>query len=79
MIDAVTKANVAWRALHDPHAPDLMTPQVVGREDRPIEFLNGVSVRPTVLVGESTPDLVVVPALDEDVRPSLARNLDWVE
>ena len=79
LLDALTKSNAAWRALHDRSAPDLFEPLAVGTDHRPIEFANGVRVDPAVVAGgDVRPDLVVVPGLDDNVYSSLERNRHWV-
>lgn len=79
VLDTLTKAETAWRFLRAPAAADpLFDVAAVGVDDRPIGFANGVSATPGAVADRvRTPDLVVVPGLDDDVLASLERNLHW--
>ncbi len=79
VLDTLTKSNEAWRYLRDPDAADLFEAVAVGPSDQPIRFINGVELHPGVTVDDAeTPDLVIVPGLDDNVRPSVDRNIHWV-
>lgn len=80
VLDALAKADTAWRFLVRPDGQGAFEPMAVGVDERPITFAHGVQVSPTAVAGrDPAPDLVVVPGLDDDVLPSLARNGHWVE
>ena len=80
VLDAIAKSNDAWRFLTGDEGPPLFEPHVVGLNQRPIRFLNGVTVNPTAVAGrDATPEIVVVPGLDDNVPPSLKANYGWVE
>ncbi len=79
VLDALTKSNAAWRFLREPNAPDLFEAIAVGTSAGPIRFTNGVELHPSVIADAAeTPDLVVVPGLDDNVRPSIDHNRHWV-
>lgn len=79
VVDALGKADAAWRFVGGPSEADVFDPALVGLDDRPVQFINGLSARPTVVVDDArTPDLVVVPGLDDNVTPSLDLNAGWV-
>lgn len=79
VLDTLTKSNAAWRFLGEPGAPDLFDGIAVGTSTDPIRFMNGVELHPSAIADTAgTPDLVVVPGLDDGVRPSVDQNRHWV-
>ena len=79
VLDTMTKSNSAWRHLGDPSAPDLFTVRACGPDGGDARFHGGVTLPGTFdPVDDPTPDLVVVPGLDDDVESSLERNRGWI-
>ncbi len=79
VLDTMIKSNDAWRAIGDPHADDLFTVHAAGPDGGPASFRHGVTLPSTLdPTADPTPDLVVVPGLDDDVTTSLERNRSWV-
>ena len=79
VLDSLAKADLAWRVLGDPQAPPIFDVTAVGLGRRPVAFTAGMRVSPSIQASDApTPDLVVVPGLDDDVAPSLERNAGWV-
>lgn len=79
VLDTITKSNDAWRRVGDPNAPDLFAARASGPDGRTARFRGGVSLRATFdPASDPTPDLVVVPGLDDSVPDSMVRNVAWV-
>jgi transcriptional regulator GlxA family with amidase domain len=80
LMDALNKADFSW-ALEDPARTDrVFAVRLVGLNRRPVDCRDGVRLYPTARADEiPTPDLVVVPGLDDDLAPSFIRNRAWVD
>ncbi|MDH4119000.1 MAG: helix-turn-helix domain-containing protein [Acidimicrobiia bacterium] len=79
VFDPLVKSDTAWRFLHEPSAPDVFSPAIVGTGDGPIRFSSEVSARPHAVAGvDPPPDLVIVPGLGDVIPPSLEANEHWV-
>jgi transcriptional regulator GlxA family with amidase domain len=79
LMDALRKADRAWRMTHDPTAETVFDVRLVGVDDRPIACRDGVVMHPHAAAAEvDPPDLVVVPGLDDDLEPSFRLNRVWV-
>ena len=80
LMDALNKADSSW-ALRDPAQPKrLFAVQLVGLSRSAVDCRDGVRLYPKARAGDiTTPDLVLVPGLDDDLAPSFTRNRPWVE
>lgn len=79
VLDTLAKVDTAWRYLREPQAPPVFDTMAVGIDAMPIRFASGLHLTPQLAAADApTPDLVVVPGLDEDVADSLQRNCGWV-
>lgn len=77
-MDALNKADRSW-ALGGADSSRLFDVQLVGLNRRPVACRDGVSLHPRGVAAEMpTPDIVVVPGLDDDLSPSFAVNRRWV-
>jgi len=79
LMDVLAKADRSW-ALIEGGTPDrLFEVRLVGLNHQPVACRDGVSLQPTAVAGElPTPDLVVVPGLDDDLAASFVLNRRWV-
>ena len=79
LMDALLKADRAWKMLGDPHFEGIFDAGLVGLDERPISCRDGVVMHPHLLAPElDPPDLVVIPGLDDDLEPSFDINRTWV-
>ncbi len=79
VLDTMLKSEDAWRHIGDPAAPDLFTIRASGPDGGDAHFRNGVTLAATLDLADCpTPDLVVVPGLDDDVSTSMQINGAWL-
>jgi transcriptional regulator GlxA family with amidase domain len=79
LMDALNKADVSWILRGPADAGRLFDVRLVGLDDKPVVCHGGVELHPTLAADElRTPDLVVVPGLDDDLGPSFEVNRPWV-
>ena len=79
VLDTMTKSNDAWRHLGDPSAADLFTVRACGPTGGDARFHRDASLPATFHPDrDPTPELVVVPGLDDAVEPSLEQNRGWI-
>ena len=79
LMDALLKADRAWKMLGDPHSEGIFDVGLAGLDERPIACRDGVIMHPHVVAPElDPPDLVVIPGLDDDLEPSFEINRAWV-
>src|SRR5262245_44541254 len=84
LMDALNKADRAWALQAGPDAPRLFDVRLVGLDGfdggpSPVACRDGVLLQPRVAAKDlETPDLVVVPGLDDDLDDSFVRNRGWV-
>ena len=79
LMDAMNKADAAWRLAGEPDSGRVFQVQLVGLNRRPVALRDGVSLHPSAVASElPTPDLVVVPGLDDDLAGSFDLNRGWV-
>lgn len=79
LFDVIAKADRAFGVLHGrPGRDTVFDVSLVSLDGRPVGYRNRFSVTVDVSA-ESVAgmDLVVVPGLDDDLRPSLERNVGW--
>jgi transcriptional regulator GlxA family with amidase domain len=79
LMDALKKADNSWALEAGTDSARLFDVHLVGLNRRPVVCRDGVRLYPTMTVHEMpTPDLVVVPGLDDDLVPSFELNRRWV-
>jgi transcriptional regulator GlxA family with amidase domain len=79
LMDALNKADLSWLLAGQADVGRLFDVRLVGLDDRPVVCTGGVELHPTLTADElPTPDLVVVPGLDDDLGPSFEVNRPWV-
>ena len=77
-MDALRKADGAWRLTGGAYAPRLFDVGLVGLNRRSVVCRDGVRLHPIAVARDMpVPDLVVVPGLDDDLFPSFALNRGW--
>jgi transcriptional regulator GlxA family with amidase domain len=79
LLDALRKADESWK-LRDPDgATRLFDVRLVGLDGGPVPCRDGVQLLPGASAANiPTPDLVIVPGLDDDLADSFVQNRDWV-
>jgi transcriptional regulator GlxA family with amidase domain len=79
LMDALNKADLS-QALHTGRpATRVFDVRLVGLVSGPINCRDGVSLHPSITAADATtPDLVVVPGLDDDLPTSFDENRGWV-
>jgi transcriptional regulator GlxA family with amidase domain len=84
LMDALNKADRSQVLATDSSAPRLFDVRLVGldgpgNDPRPVPCRDGVLLQPHLAAQDlHTPDLVVVPGLDDDLDDSFVRNRGWV-
>jgi len=79
LVDALNKADRSWTLSGGTDQSRLFDVRLVGLKRRPVECRDGVRLHPSAVAHEiPTPDLVVVPGLDDDLAPSFELNRRWV-
>jgi transcriptional regulator GlxA family with amidase domain len=78
LMDALNKADLAARLEAGPTAPRVFEVRLAGLYKGTVECRDGVILQPSVAAGDvATPDLVVVPGLDDDLAASFVANRGW--
>lgn len=78
LMDALNKADLAPALQAGQPAPRMFDVRLAGLGDGPVSCRDGVSLQPSVVAADvATPDLVVVPGLDDDLAASFAANRGW--
>jgi transcriptional regulator GlxA family with amidase domain len=79
LMDALNKADMSGRLRAGRPAPRVFDVQLAGLHHSDVSCRDGVILRPSASAAEiATPDLVVVPGLDDDLAASFAANRGWV-
>ena len=80
LMDALNKADVAHALLSGQPASRSFDVRLVGIDGHSVICRDGVSLHPAVAAADvtTTPDLVVVPGLDDDLTTSFTENRCWV-
>jgi transcriptional regulator GlxA family with amidase domain len=79
LMDALNKADRSWALVQGADPGRLFDVRLVGLNHRPVVCRDGVRLHPAAVAHETpTPDLVVVPGLDDDLAASFALNRRWV-
>jgi transcriptional regulator GlxA family with amidase domain len=79
LMDALNKADRSWALANGVDPGRLFDVALVGLNHRPVMCRDGVRLHPSVTAHQMpTPDLVVVPGLDDDLAASFVRNQRWV-
>ena len=79
LMDVLAKSDRSWALLEGDDTDRLFDIRLVGLSRRPVPCRDGVRLHPTAVAGElPTPDLVVVPGLDDDLAASFLLNRRWV-
>jgi transcriptional regulator GlxA family with amidase domain len=79
LMDALNKADASWALGGGGGAGRLFDVRLVGLSGRAVMCRDGVRLHPGALARTlATPDLVVVPGLDDDLAPSFELNRRWV-
>src|SRR5262252_5712866 len=79
LLDALNKADASWALRGGAGARRLFDVRLVGLSGRPVVCRDGIRLHPGALVRNlPTPDLVVVPGLDDDLAASFELNRRWV-
>lgn len=79
LMDALNKADVSWALGGGLDHARLFEVRLVGLNRRTVVCHDGVSLHPSAVARElPTPDLVVVPGLDDNLAPSFEANRGWV-
>ena len=79
LMDALNKADRSWALANRVDPGRLFDVALVGLNHRPVVCRDGVRLYPTAIAHQMpTPDLVVVPGLDDDLAASFVRNRRWV-
>lgn len=77
--DALSKADWSWSLEAGAGSPRLFDVRLVGLSRQPVACRDGVRLHPSVTARDiATPDLVVVPGLDDDLAVSFELNRRWV-
>ena len=78
LMDALNKADASWRLASGSGADRLFDVRLVGLNRRPVTCRDGVRLLPAAVARDMpTPDLVVVPGLDDDLATSFDLNRSW--
>jgi transcriptional regulator GlxA family with amidase domain len=79
ILDTLIKADRSWRLQAGDEWEPLFDVALVGLDDKPVPCKDGVFLQPQQTVNTVRPDLVIVPAIDEeDQEASFAANRAWV-
>lgn len=79
LMDALNKADMSGQLRAGRPAPRVFDVQLAGLDHSDVSCRDGVILRPSASAAElGTPDLVVVPGLDDDLAASFAVNRGWV-
>jgi transcriptional regulator GlxA family with amidase domain len=79
LMDALNKADLAQALGTGRPAPRVFDVRLAGLDSGNVACRDGVSLHPSVTAANvTTPDLVVVPGLDDDLATSFAENRGWV-
>ena len=79
LMDALNKADLAGGLRTGQPVPRVFSVRLAGLDGGTVTCRDGVSLHPSVVAADvATPDLVVVPGLDDDLMPSFAANRGWV-
>ena len=79
LMDALNKADMSGQLSADRPTPRVFDVQLAGLGHSYVSCRDGVILRPSASAAEiATPDLVVVPGLDDDLAVSFAANRGWV-
>jgi transcriptional regulator GlxA family with amidase domain len=79
LMDVLNKADQSWALGGGSGAGRLFDVRLVGLSRRPVVCRDGVRLHPCVLARNlPTPDVVVVPGLDDDLAASFELNRGWV-
>ncbi len=79
LMDALNKADISGHLLTGRPAPRVFEVLLAGLDRNEVSCRDGVSLRPSAAAAEiATPDLVIVPGLDDDLEASFAANRGWV-
>jgi transcriptional regulator GlxA family with amidase domain len=79
LMDALNKADMSGQLRVGRPAPRVFDVQLAGLGHGDVSCRDGVILRPSASAAEiATPDLVVVPGLDDDLAASFAANRGWV-
>jgi transcriptional regulator GlxA family with amidase domain len=78
LMDALNKADRSWALVNGGDSGRLFDVTLVGLNHRPVVCRDGVRLHPAAIAQQMpTPDLVVVPGLDDDLAASFVRNRRW--
>jgi transcriptional regulator GlxA family with amidase domain len=78
LIDALRKADESWGLEAGEAAPRLFDTRLVGLDEGPVPCRDGVELHPKAVAEDvATPDLVIVPGLDDDLAHSFVQNRRW--
>jgi len=79
LMDVLNKADLAQALRTGQPGPRVFDVLLAGLDGGTVSCRDGVSMHPSVAAADvTTPDLVVVPGLDDDLAPSFAANRGWV-
>jgi transcriptional regulator GlxA family with amidase domain len=79
LMDALNKADGSWALAGRPGSGRLFDVRLVGLNRRPVVCRDGVRLYPAAVAHDlPTPDIVVVPGLDDELAPSFELNRRWV-
>jgi transcriptional regulator GlxA family with amidase domain len=80
LMDVLAKADRSWRLMVGPAWTPLFDIALVGIDEQPVRCRDGVTLHPSRIARDTpTPDLVMVPALDdEDMPAALDATRHWV-
>jgi transcriptional regulator GlxA family with amidase domain len=79
LMDALNKADMSGQLPAGRPTPRMFDVQLAGLDHSEVSCRDGVILRPSASAAEiATPDLVVVPGLDDDLAASFAANRGWV-
>jgi transcriptional regulator GlxA family with amidase domain len=80
LMDALNKADASWAMTGPAEPARLFDVRLVGLSAAPVACKDGVRLHPAAVASQlPTPDLVVIPGLDDDLWPSLDINRRWVQ
>jgi transcriptional regulator GlxA family with amidase domain len=78
LMDALRKADESWGLEAGEAATRLFDTRLVGLDEGPVPCRDGVDLNPSAVASDvPTPDLVVVPGLDDDLANSFVQNRGW--
>lgn len=79
LMDALNKADLSGQLRAGRPAPRVFDVRLAGLDRTDVTCRDGVRLLPSVAAAEiTTPDLVLVPGLDDDLAASFAENRGWV-